>query len=97
MTAIGVQPDGKIVIGGVFDNYNGTSRRGLARLNDDGTLDATFSTAFVVISTEEIVPQSDGKILIAGLANPTGFSRRGQRRDGNRRTAGRQNRDRRSF
>ncbi len=74
VTAIGVQPDGKIVIGGNFDNYNGTPRRGLARLNADGTLDATFSTAFVVISTEEIVPQSDGKILIAGLANPTGFS-----------------------
>ena len=74
VTAIGVQPDGKIVIGGIFDNYNGTPRRGLARLNADGTLDTTFSTSFIVITTEEIIVQADGKILIAGLANPTGFS-----------------------
>ncbi len=74
VTAIGIQPDGKIVIGGLFQNYNGAPRQGLARLNADGTLDATFSTNFIVTTTEEIIPVADGKILIAGLATIGGFS-----------------------
>jgi uncharacterized delta-60 repeat protein len=35
-------PDGKILIGGDFSAYNGTKRNGLARLNADGSLDASF-------------------------------------------------------
>lgn len=38
-----LQPDGKIVIGGVFTAYNGTTRTRLARLNTDGTLDVSYS------------------------------------------------------
>lgn len=38
-----VQPDGKIMIGGDFTSYNGTPRPYVARLNSDGSLDATFS------------------------------------------------------
>lgn len=36
------QPDGKVLIGGGFLYYNGVSRRRIARLNADGTLDPTF-------------------------------------------------------
>jgi uncharacterized delta-60 repeat protein len=40
-----IQPDGKIIVGGNFIGYNGTSTaRGLARLNTDGTLDTTFNS-----------------------------------------------------
>ena len=39
--AIALQPDGKVIIGGPFNSYNGLDRRGLARVNVDGSLDTT--------------------------------------------------------
>ena len=41
--AMGLQSDGKIIIGGTFPNYNGVQRNGIARINADGTLDTTFN------------------------------------------------------
>jgi uncharacterized delta-60 repeat protein len=41
--AIALQADGDILIGGSFTAVNGISRRGIARLNADGTLDTTFN------------------------------------------------------
>jgi len=38
-----IQSDGKIIIGGYFTSYNGTARTRIARINADGTLDATFN------------------------------------------------------
>lgn len=39
-----IQPsDGKIIVGGPFTSYNGTSRNRIARLNTDGTLDLSFN------------------------------------------------------
>jgi uncharacterized delta-60 repeat protein len=38
-----VQPDGKILVGGTFTKYNDIDRKYLARLNADGTLDASFN------------------------------------------------------
>jgi uncharacterized delta-60 repeat protein len=64
---IAIQPDGKIIIGGSFTNYNGTSRNRIARLNDNGTLDTTFNIGtgtFATVHTTAI--QSDGKIIIGG-------------------------------
>lgn len=63
-----IQSDGKIIIGGMFDSYNGTLINRIARLNNDGTLDPTFSTgtgADNTIWTSCI--QSDGKIIIGGV------------------------------
>jgi uncharacterized delta-60 repeat protein len=40
--AMGLQSDGKIVIGGNFTNYNGVARCGVARVNPNGSLDTTF-------------------------------------------------------
>jgi len=34
----------KVVLGGTFTNYNGTSRRGILRLNSNGSLDTQFLT-----------------------------------------------------
>ena len=42
VSTIAAQPDGKILIGGNFSSVNGTPRNFLARLNADGSLDASF-------------------------------------------------------
>jgi uncharacterized delta-60 repeat protein len=64
---ISIQSDGKLIIGGDFTSYNGTTRNRIARLNADGTLDGTFNLGTGVnngVSTTSI--QSDGKIIIGG-------------------------------
>ncbi len=59
------QPDGKILVGGVFTQVNSQSRNFIARLNSDGTLDNVFNpNANGQINS--ITIQSDGKILITG-------------------------------
>jgi uncharacterized delta-60 repeat protein len=40
--AAAVQPDGRVLIGGDFNNVNGQTRNHLARLNANSTLDTTF-------------------------------------------------------
>jgi uncharacterized delta-60 repeat protein len=80
ITAMAVQPDGKVVIGGPFIFVNGTKRSGIARLNADGTLDGDFLRGLSGLSsvTEDpyipttarsanaVAVQSDGKILLGG-------------------------------
>lgn len=66
---IEVQSDGKILVGGKFLNYNGQSRPGIARLNNDGSLDGTFTSPIPAVANPEvydIVIQSTGKIIICG-------------------------------
>ncbi len=67
VVTISIQSDGKIIIGGYFTTYNGTSRNCIARLNADGTLDAAFNPGTGPnnwVQTTAI--QSDGKIIIGG-------------------------------
>ncbi len=65
---ITIQSDAKILIGGAFTTYNGTTRNRIARLNSDGTVDATFDPASgPASSVYSSAIQSDGKILIGGL------------------------------
>lgn len=65
--SIAVQTDGKIIIGGDFTVYNGTSARRIARLNTDGTLDPTFNMGTGINSfVRSITIQTDGKIIIGG-------------------------------
>ena len=35
---INIQPDGKILVGGYFTNYNGTTRNRIVRLNSNGSI-----------------------------------------------------------
>jgi uncharacterized delta-60 repeat protein len=66
--AIAIQSDGKIIIGGAFNSYNGTVRNCIARLNSDGTLDSTFNPGTGTSShVGSIILQSDGKMIISGL------------------------------
>ena len=65
-------PTGKILIAGYFANYNGTPRNGLARLNADGTLDATFAPNLPAqANIDNFVVQPDGRILVAGYVSTT--------------------------
>ncbi len=68
VSAIAVQSDGKILVGGLLTTYNDVGRNRIARLNPDGSLDATFDPG---VGADErvfaIAVQGDGKILIGGM------------------------------
>ena len=65
--AVAVQPDGKMVIGGNFTTYNGAPANRIARVNADGTIDATFATGSAMnLAVESIAIQTDGKIIASG-------------------------------
>lgn len=67
VNAIVVQPDGKILISGDFNFYNGTPRFRLVRLNADGSLDNGFTANVNSLgSVYTIALQADGKILVGG-------------------------------
>jgi len=64
-----IQADGKPVIIGRFSTVNGVARRGIARLNTDGTLDMTFNPGTGIDETNYIADlaiQADGKIVVVG-------------------------------
>jgi uncharacterized delta-60 repeat protein len=63
-----IQSDGKIIIGGNFTSYNGENIGRLIRLNKDGSHDTAFNTSLGASSgiINQIVEQSDGKIIIVG-------------------------------
>jgi uncharacterized delta-60 repeat protein len=67
ITEMAVLPDGKIIVAGAFTHYNGVPSKNIARLNADGTLDATFvvGTGFNS-SVYGIALQADGKVLVVG-------------------------------
>ena len=63
--ATAVQPDGKLILAGKFTSVLGVGRNNIARLNADGTLDATFNpNADGDVACVTVQP--DGKLLIAG-------------------------------
>ncbi|NDF01213.1 MAG: hypothetical protein EB034_23550, partial [Verrucomicrobia bacterium] len=68
VNALVVQPDGKVIIGGFFTNFNALSRGRLARLNANGSVDAGFDTSIgannVVLT---VALQPDGRSLVGGL------------------------------
>ena len=41
--SVDIQPNGKILIGGVFTTYNTVSRNAFTRLNPNGSLDTSFN------------------------------------------------------
>ncbi|MBS0616924.1 MAG: hypothetical protein JSR44_01955, partial [Spirochaetes bacterium] len=63
---IQLQSDGKILIGGDFISYNGTTRNRAARLNSDATLDTSFNPGTVNGSITTYALQNDGKIIVGG-------------------------------
>jgi uncharacterized delta-60 repeat protein len=81
--ALALQPNGKIILGGVFHAFPFIGGYGAVKLNADGTLDASFgggdgktTTSFGDSVVSAIDPaafdmaiQADGAIVIAGRAN----------------------------
>lgn len=65
--SVAVQTDDKILITGVFQTVGGVERRGIARLNPDGTVDTSFVPGGAWGSRgHRTATQADGKILAGG-------------------------------
>ena len=68
-----VQPDGKVIVTGSFDTFSGTAAAGVARLNANGSLDASFNVGTGLDANAPdysegatVAVQADGKILVGG-------------------------------
>lgn len=66
--SVAVQSDDKVIIGGNFTTVNGASRSRIARLNADGTLDATFQNALAGANAlvRNVALQTNGQVLMGG-------------------------------
>jgi uncharacterized delta-60 repeat protein len=67
VTALAVQPDGKVIIGGWFTTVQGLPRHGIARLNADGSGDSSFTAGFdagYYGPPSVLTLQPDGKVLV---------------------------------
>ena len=74
------QPDGKILIGGLFDEIDGQPSPGIARLNADGSLDRGFQNPFLGSggSVVDMALQPDGRLVIVGPFSQAGGLPRGR-------------------
>ena len=69
------QPDGKVLVGGNFNTYNGITKYKLVRLNPDGSLDSSFNALLSGVANWgvlEIYLQADGKIVCIADSSLTG-------------------------
>lgn len=80
VTAIALQADGKIVVGGTFQNIGGQPRNYIARLDTSGMADPSFDPHAnnIVLA---LAVQADGKILAGGAFAGPGNSIGGQLRN----------------
>jgi uncharacterized delta-60 repeat protein len=73
-----LQPDGKILVVGLASQANGPAGLALVRFNADGSLDQSFGSGGLVITTpggltngRQVALQPDGKILVAAKGRST--------------------------
>src|SRR5262249_35011166 len=65
--AVAVQSDGKVLLGGTFLTVNTSNRNYIARLNSNGSVDATFAPGTGPDNyVYALGLQSDGKIIVGG-------------------------------
>lgn len=72
--AVALQTDGKILIGGAFEQVQGQPSLAVARLNIDGTFDSTFTSPIAPfnsstnanVAVSDLAVLSDGSVLITG-------------------------------
>ena len=78
-SALALQPDGRILLGGNFSSVDGISRQDVARLNSDGSVDTTFADPGIMggsVSCLTATPQ--GKVVVCGsFTSINGYSRNG--------------------
>ncbi len=77
VNSIVVKPDGKILVGGNFTQYNNVSRSHIVQLNENGTLDSSYNGGTVSLASTpfaafSISLQADGKSVVTG--NFVGFN-----------------------
>src|SRR4029077_2767111 len=67
ITAAVLQPDGRIVVAGLFTSFNGSTHNRVCRLNANGSVDQTFGLGNG-INNAALAPalQSDGRIIVGG-------------------------------
>ena len=65
VSALAVQPDGKILVGGIFTNLGGLPRMNIGRLHANGTVDLGFNPD-ADHRVRELTLQPDGQILVGG-------------------------------
>jgi uncharacterized delta-60 repeat protein/uncharacterized repeat protein (TIGR01451 family) len=71
--ALTIQLDGRILVGGLFTNFNGTVQNRIVRLNADGSLDPTFNGGVGGDgAVYAIALQPDTRILLGGEFNHYG-------------------------
>lgn len=67
VNSIAMQTDGKILVGGLFTDYNGTTANRTIRLNNNGSIDNFFDLSIGFDNNVNTIKiQSDAKILIGG-------------------------------
>jgi uncharacterized delta-60 repeat protein len=74
VNAIAVQPDGKILVAGGFQSWNGASVGRMVRLNSDGTRDLSFTNFVVNGNINDIALVSDGIVIGGAFSFITGQS-----------------------
>lgn len=61
-----IEPDGKILVGGSFNAFNGTPHVGMVRINPDGSLDPAFPAAGTAVYA--LQRDAAGRYLVGGAA-----------------------------
>jgi len=64
--ALLIQPDGKILVGGFFTEFNEEAANRLIRLNINGSRDLGFETSAFNNGVYSLTQQSNGKIIVGG-------------------------------
>ena len=72
VSALAIQPDGKVLVGGGLGTLAGQPCNGFGRLNADGTFDSSFNGSASGpegrgCSVSSIEVQADGKLLVGGM------------------------------
>jgi hypothetical protein len=79
MSAVVVQPDGKLLICGYFPSVRVLLRTNITRLNADGSGDPTFNPSVKSDEVDSLALQSDGKVLVGVISAPMCMTRRMER------------------
>jgi len=66
LVSMAVLPDGRMLVAGAFSSLAGHATACVARLNNDGSVDPTFTLTNINNSVGAIAVQADGRILITG-------------------------------
>jgi uncharacterized delta-60 repeat protein len=74
--ALAEQPDGKMLVGGYFTQTEGQPRHGVARVNANGNIDASFTDPGLDNTVTALAVQTDGKVLAGGAFTQVGASLR---------------------